>query len=142
MCRTNITEEHRAYSSSRGELASAFLLPRDPTEGLDAHVAALAETNGTYAGFNVLFLAPRDVDGPVAYDAAFVTNHGGGGRVAHRALSAAERACGGLSNGIDGAGAENWPKIRQGSQLFVDALQAAAGAPEDELVERLFGTLT
>ncbi|KIP01361.1 hypothetical protein PHLGIDRAFT_123416, partial [Phlebiopsis gigantea 11061_1 CR5-6] len=36
----------------------------------------------------------------------------------------------------------SWPKVRRGAQLFVDALQAAAGAPEDELVERLFGMLT
>jgi hypothetical protein len=77
-----------------------------------------------------------------AYDAAYVTNHGGGGKVTSRLLSDAERQCGGLSNGIDGAGAESWPKVRRGSELFVDVLQSITpDTPAADLAERLFTLL-
>ena len=151
--RTNITEEHAQYASTRGELASSFLLPRDPAQGLDAHVRALVAQNVPYAGFNLLLLAPR---GPppsasaggaprtaLAYDGAFVTNHGGGGRVASRPLSDAERGCGALSNGVDGRGAAAWPKVQHGAASFSALLQAVTrDTPEADLVERLFGLLT
>lgn len=142
---TNITEEYATYASSRGELARDFLLPdRGPTERLAAHVAHVVRDGRAYAGFNLLLLAPRAGPPGLAYDAAYVTNHGGGGRVAARPLSDDERRCGGLSNGVDGAGADAWPKVRTGSALFLRVLQAAAApeTSEDALAERLFELLT
>lgn len=61
-----------------------------------------------------------------------------------RPLSCAEHRCGGLSNGVDGLGAESWPKVQHGSQLFLDVLQEsmAPEVTETDLVERLFKLLT
>lgn len=99
-------------------------------------------TNTPYAGFNVLLLEPvRNAGVPVAYDAAYVTNHGGGGKVTARPLTTAERRAGGLSNGVDGHGAEQWPKVQHGLGLF-SAVLADAPDTEDALVARLFELLT
>ncbi|KAF5317802.1 hypothetical protein D9619_012674 [Psilocybe cf. subviscida] len=133
---------------------------------------------GEYAGFNLLLLAPRVESGPqshtpsengdgekarVVYDARFVTNHGGGGPLASRPLSSAERECGGISNGVDHSqqnkqvgkeeeevtndAADEWPKVRRARGDFAKLLQVQADNPEDlelsedDLVERLFGIL-
>lgn len=67
----------------------------------------------------------------------------GGGRVTARGLSEAERRCGGLSNGIDSAGADEWPKVKKGKQALHALLETAAdGMSETQLVERLFELLT
>ncbi|GJE91591.1 NRDE family protein [Phanerochaete sordida] len=141
---TNITEEHRPYASTRGALASAFLLPDRPGEPMQDHLAHLLQENRAYAGFNLLLLDPRaDAAQGLAYDAAYVTNHGGGGPIAARPLSDDERRCGGLSNGVDGHGAEAWPKVRLGAAMFRDELRGVTSAtPEDDLVARLFHLLT
>ena len=144
---TNITEAPGKYTSTRGELASSFLLPRRPTARLRDEVDRLVSENGTFAGFNLLLLAPRleHTEGAdrVHFDSAFVTNSGGGGRITARILSEAERRCGGLSNGIDSAGANEWSKVEKGKQALQDVLETAAeGMSESELAERLFELLT
>lgn len=144
---TNITEPPGKYTSSRGDLASSFLLPRTPAASLRDEVDRLLSENGTFAGFNLLLLAPRPEhteDGcRVQFDSALVTNSGGGGRVTARGLSEAERRCGGLSNGIDSAGADEWPKVKKGKQALQALLETAAdGMSETQLVERLFELLT
>jgi hypothetical protein len=89
-----------------------------------------------YAGFNLLLLSPRweetaETPAPaprlltsasLRFEACLVTNHGQGGDIAKRSLTASERACGGVSNGIDGRGAESWPKIRQGLRAMQELL--------------------
>ena len=103
-----------------------------------------------FAGFNLLLLAPtQDPKGSIKYDSLFVTNHGGGGTFTSRPLSSKEHSCGGISNGIDGAGADLWPKIQHATEDF-DAV-ARQTLPSDankhpqtepELVEQLFQLLT
>ena len=70
---TNITEEARAYASTRGALTSAFLLPARPGEGLHAHVARVLAEGTVYAGFNLLLLAPRPraEPGALTYEFAY-----------------------------------------------------------------------
>jgi len=139
---TNITEPAGAtYASSRGTLAASFLADPNGDSGLARAVAALtsqdpdatttrtrttaaaASTTTSYAGFNLLLLEPSvppgttttgDAGTELTYDARLLTNGGGGGRVRARTLSDAERASGGISNGVDGEGGDAWPKVVQG----------------------------
>lgn len=83
----------------------------------------------------------------LAYDAILVTNHGAGGRLEARRLTTAERACGCMSNGIDGQGGNEWPKVKRASKDFGEALQALSAdgsleQTERELINHLFRILT
>ncbi|KAI0695299.1 NRDE protein-domain-containing protein [Cytidiella melzeri] len=155
---TNITEDVQPPSNSttRGELTSSFLLSDVQSHNLQSYLDTVTARNNKYAGFNLLLLAPS-VSSPAAqtwaYNASYLTNHGGGGALASRPLTDAERRCGALSNGVDGLGAESWPKVQQGSRLFLDILQTTSSSSssrdaqdrsraESDLVERLFNLLT
>lgn len=162
--RTNITEPGASYSSSRGALLTAFLA--DPRGDLDLAGAttALTAEHIAYAGFNLLLLEPlppllpttgpastttTDVATTLAYDARLLTNGGGGGPIRARTLSADERACGGISNGIDGEGGDAWPKVVQGRAALRSILDegSAGEGPEiadvdSHLAERLMDLLT
>ena len=150
MGRTNITEPFAKYGTTRGELVSSFLHPESEDETMREHVAAMVEANKSYAGFNLLFLAPsydhaesEGASPKLTFDAAYVTNFGGGQSLVSRELTDAESRCGGLSNGVDGHGADQWPKVRHGTRLFENVLQAITPETTDmDLVERLFGLLT
>lgn len=144
---TNITEEAGQYNSTRGELVSSFLLPDPPNLTFQQHTDHLISKNISYAGFNELLLSPTftaDSEGVtrVCYDAAFVTNSGGGGRISVRRVTGAERQCGGISNGVDGHGADSWPKVKQGTKLLSDVLKLIGPQTSDaELSEHLFSIL-
>lgn len=147
--RTNITEPLGKYSSSRGQLVSSFLLPKTSAGILQDHLNGLAAGSVSYAGFNLLLLSSTasvdDESGEArfAFDAAYVTNSGGGGKNTFRSLTTAERRCGGLSNGIDGRGAEDWPKVKHGIQSFGDVLKSVdQDMTENTLIEQLFELLT
>ncbi|KAJ7490547.1 NRDE protein-domain-containing protein [Mycena latifolia] len=161
---TNITEPAQTIPSSRGDLVSAFLLA-DAQTSLDA----LYPPAGQYAGFNLLVLAaerePRTPGADAASrvhfpNATLLTNGGARGPIRTRVLSPAERENGGLSNGVDGAGADAWPKVVQGRALFAEAVasvpalgpscspdpdsgdqDAAAEAQDTLLAARLFALL-
>ncbi|EEB95015.1 hypothetical protein MPER_06081, partial [Moniliophthora perniciosa FA553] len=125
---TNITEPPSAFSSTRGSLASSFL-QFDSEEPLDEQVKKLFPRDAKFAGFNLLLFAPqgqppladdRDASSTsdlseLKFEACLVTNGGAGGPITSRSLTSQERACGGqacggLSNGIDGKGRNEWPK--------------------------------
>ncbi|KAG6329420.1 hypothetical protein ID866_9669 [Astraeus odoratus] len=59
----------------------------------------------------------------LSYDAYFVTNHGAGGQVTCRPLTNSERRYGALSNGIEGRGGDEWPKVKKGLDLFKEVMQ-------------------
>lgn len=149
--RTNITEETRPYASTRGELTSSFLLLDHQKRDLQNYIRDVLDRNSSYAGFNLMLFSPAVTSpkgaagGPAwSYTATLVTNHGGGGTITSRMLSATECRCAGLSNGVDGLGGEPWPKVQHGSRLFLDVLQQSR-TPENteaDLVERLFNLLT
>jgi len=72
----------------------------------------------------------------------FVTNRGSGGTLSTRPLSADERRCGGMSNGIDGAGATDWPKVKHAARDLDAILQSLNPETTDtELADRLFELL-
>ncbi|KAI9058562.1 DUF833-domain-containing protein [Trametes sanguinea] len=147
---TNITEPFRKYKSSRGELTSSFLLPKDPKATLKAEIDEfLLENRGrSYAGFNLLLLSPAPAppgsdSSTLSLDGAFATNSGGGGPITARMLTEEERQCGGISNGVDHHGANEWPKVKHGIQTLHEVLNSLPqDATEAEIVERLFALLT
>ncbi|TFY64912.1 hypothetical protein EVG20_g5788 [Dentipellis fragilis] len=177
---TNITEPYAHYDSSRGTLLSDFLLaPRG--ESLDEYVAELESQETVYAGFNLLLLSPttttntKCVEHPaskaatlasdpassptepsskptLAYTGVLVTNSGGGRTpLTVRPLREDECNCGGLSNGVDGHGADAWPKVINGVYHVQEALErmdvghGKADVDEEEeekLVEELMNILS
>ncbi|KAI0041430.1 DUF833-domain-containing protein [Auriscalpium vulgare] len=143
---TNITEPAAAYASSRGALVSSVLLAPTGSMDLDTEVADLLAENAhtAYAGFNLLLLAPTvPAGGALSFDAQFVSNFGGGGRLAARPLTGPERACGGMSNGIDGQGADAWPKVVHGTTALNSILHAISpDATDEQLAAELFALLT
>ncbi|OJT09950.1 hypothetical protein TRAPUB_13587 [Trametes pubescens] len=147
---TNITEAPRKYASTRGDLTSSFLLPKDPKATLEAEIDEflLENRDRAYAGFNLLLLTPAPARGdsgrsPLVLDGALATNSGGGGLITARMLSKEERECGGISNGVDHHGASEWPKVKHGIQTLAAVLNSLPqDATEAEIVERLFALLT
>ncbi|KAJ7813097.1 NRDE protein-domain-containing protein [Mycena leptocephala] len=155
---TNITEPPQSLPSSRGALAPAFLLaePRTPLD-------TLYPPDASYAGFNLLVLEAEweASSSPPSQSAAataaaslrvhfphasLLSNGGAGGRIASRPLFPAERASGGLSNGlhVGGDGGDAWPKVVHGRALFAQAVKAHDEALRDAdaaLAGRLFALL-
>ncbi|KAH9851751.1 DUF833-domain-containing protein [Lenzites betulinus] len=147
---TNITEPARKYASSRGDLTSSFLHPLAPQPTLQAEIDEFLRENRAraYAGFNLLLLSPAAPD-PAArphrlsLDGALATNSGGGGPITARMLTADERACGGVSNGVDRHGASEWPKVQHGTRALRALLHSLPqDASEAEIVDGLFALLT
>ena len=150
MFRTNITEPSRKYNTSRGALVSSFLLSTS-SHPLEDEVGKIVPKDSNFAGFNLLLLAPVvQSDETIKYDSLYVTNHGGGGELESRLLAPIECSCGGMSNGVDGAGASSWPKVRQATDDFASLLQSLETPSKKEsdeeeesaLVEGIFRILS
>ncbi|KAH9980043.1 NRDE protein-domain-containing protein [Lactifluus volemus] len=158
---TNITEPGAVYDSSRGTLMASFLSdPRDDSNLLDSTTRALTDENTpSYAGFNLLLfepMKPQPQPQPqpqsslasnnklLTYDVRLITNDGGGGRIRSRSLTDSECACGGISNGVDGQGGEDWPKVVQGRAGLQSVLDGLSPETEEEshLAGRLIELLT
>uniref|UniRef100_A0A8H7XQL1 NRDE family protein n=1 Tax=Psilocybe cubensis TaxID=181762 RepID=A0A8H7XQL1_PSICU len=139
---TNITEPAKTYNTSRGYLVSSFLLS-DSSHPLQDEIGKIIPEDALFAGFNLLLLAPTlNENGTIRYDSLFVTNHGGGGTLTSRPLHPNELSSGAMSNGIDGEGAELWPKVRHATEDFNATLHTLApGQSESELTEHLFELL-
>lgn len=153
--RTNITEPGASYASSRGTLLAAFLADPRGASDLASATTALTAEDTSYAGFNLLLLEPHPRlpttgtdTATLAYDARLLTNGGGGGHIRARTLSDDERACGGISNGVDGQGGDVWPKVLQGRAALRTILdEGSADGPkiadaDSHLAERLMELLT
>lgn len=159
-CRTNITEPHGEYKSSRGQLVSSFLQLGAPHLEQFAHDLSIASSDNTnktalspspssatdFAGFNLLVLEPSTnggSTGPLSYNAALITNSGGGGVISSRLLTTEERRLGGLSNGIDNLDGPRWPKVQKGQEFLSQLLENKPDTDsEDKLTELLFKLLT
>jgi uncharacterized protein with NRDE domain len=145
--RTNITEPYANHTTSRGHLLRDFLLSQNGDENaLPLALESLEARNSEpYAGFNMLLLEPTISPefGSMNYIAAYVTNHGAGGVITSRPLAPAECRCGGLSNGIDGRGADSWPKVQVGIEGLHRTIFQKTGEKmgEGDLVEGLFELL-
>ena len=110
---------------------------------MEDELGTIISPDAVFAGFNLLLLAPRLGDeGLLFYDALFVTNHGGGGVITARRLSSPEMRCGCMSNGIDGQGADEWPKVKQATGEFAAAIESISPeATHTDIAERLFKVL-
>lgn len=139
---TNITEPIKSYESTRGYLISSFLLSKSD-HPLEDELGRIVSPNAVFAGFNLLLLSPTlRSDDTVAYDALFVTNHGGGGVLTSRPLTPEEQRCGCMSNGIDGKDAQDWPKVQHATRDFSAVLQSLSQEPTDaEIADRVFNVL-
>ncbi|KAF8816565.1 DUF833-domain-containing protein [Phlegmacium glaucopus] len=143
---TNITEPSKHYNTSRGDLVSSFLLSNSEYP-LEDQVCKLVPGDAKFAGFNLLLLTPttRQVNSggsTISYESLLVTNHGGGGPLTSRTLSSSERSCGALSNGIDGAGANLWPKVQHATESFPALVESRSPDPTDaQLIQDLFQLL-
>lgn len=139
--RTNITEPPQSLSSSRGSLASSFLLS-DSAHPLQDQIGKIIPRDAKFAGFNLLLLAPAAATSLLKLDASFVSNGGAGGSLTSRPLSFEERISGCFSNGVDGKGGSDWPKVKYATQAFASLLQ---NLPKDindiQLTEHLFDIL-
>ncbi|KIJ64585.1 hypothetical protein HYDPIDRAFT_111952 [Hydnomerulius pinastri MD-312] len=140
---TNITEPLTKFSSSRGHLVSSFLASQ-LSYPLEEDIRRLIPCDAKFAGFNLLLLAPSASNTPsLSFDATYVTNRGAGGPITYHSLTEAQRRCGGLSNGIDGKGADDWPKVQHGLHSLKGILDTLPpNTSEDQLTERLFELLT
>jgi uncharacterized protein with NRDE domain len=121
---------------------SSFLLSNS-SHPLEDEVGAIVPQDARFSGFNLLLLSPSPQSpSSVSFDALFVSNGGAGGIIAGRTLSEAERRCGGISNGVDGKGASEWPKVQIGRDHLNTLLDSAPrGLEEFQLAERLFEIL-
>ncbi|RDB14538.1 Transport and Golgi organization 2 [Hypsizygus marmoreus] len=140
---TNITESIKAYDFSRGYLVSSFLLS-DSSKPLEDELVNIVHPDAKFAGFNLLLFAPPSPrpDGLLHFDSLLVTNHGAGGILTARPLSAKEQFCGGVSNAIDGTNDE-WPKVHHARQAFETLLKTLPpGTSEAELTDSLFELLS
>jgi len=130
--------------SSRGRLVSDYLLA-PPSEPLQHYVDSILAHDDKYAGFNLLLFAPsRSSSGALSFNTAKVTNHGAGGIMTARDLTQDESAHGAMSNGIDGQGADQWPKVRHGKETLKTLLdnRSASNNSEETLLEDLFELLS
>lgn len=148
--RTNITEVHGEHNSSRGHLVSSFLQPGGP-DAAQYTGSLVTGAPADYAGFNLLLLSPlrgagaEHGNGSIAYDGSLITNSGGGGVITARPLNSDEKRLGGISNGVDGVDAQDWPKVKQGCANLGAVLSGdatAGGVPPEKLAEELFEVLT
>jgi uncharacterized protein with NRDE domain len=128
---------------SRGHLISSYLLA-DPTRSLSDELRTFGQMDAKFAGFNLLLLSPLLREShALSFDAALVTNHGAGGVIQSRSLSPGERLVGGMSNGVDGQGSQEWPKVQHGiSSLNEYLATVSSDTKEAELTDRLFELLT
>lgn len=123
-------------------MASSFLLS-DSSHPLKDEIGKIIPQDAKFAGFNLLLFAPAFTPNePFTYEALFVTNHGSGGTITSRPLSATEHSCGGMSNGIDGLGADQWPKVKHAT-CDLDAVlhSLTPESTEADLTDRLFKLL-
>lgn len=91
---------------------------------------------------------PTDsINGPqIRYNSLFVTNHGGGGPLSSRSLFASETYCGCMSNSIDSADTDRWPKVIRAAADFEARLRSFIPisdiqASEIAFTEQLFSVL-
>jgi uncharacterized protein with NRDE domain len=112
-----------------------------------------------FAGFNLLVFTPRLSDSAsesegsreLSYEVTKLSNRGGGNSIVSRTLTSEERKGGAMSNGIDGKGGDEWPKVRDATRSLREVLKkdierkedsSSGRKPDEELAEELFGILS
>ena len=156
--RTNITEPHERYELSRGYLVSSLLSPSSSGNSTEEEIQNLLDLESRFAGFNLLVFVPRvsksESEGSwrLSYEITKLSNNGGGNPIVSRTLTSGERRGGAMSNGIDGKGGDEWPKVQDATRSLREVLQDDVSDRTDdpsphrrsdgELAEELFGILS
>ncbi|KAG8987864.1 hypothetical protein FRB90_003098 [Tulasnella sp. 427] len=136
---TNITEPRAVYATTRGELASSWLLSEGSLDGFTFNLTSQHRWK-SYAGFNMLLLEPKwSTSNVLSYVGEYATNSGGGGPLTARSLLDEEVAfVGGITNGIESLNGRTWPKLVDGRKKFSEALaELEKDASAEQIVERL-----
>lgn len=160
--RTNITEPHGTYELSRGYLVSSLLLPSSSgtqNNSIQEEIRHLLGLKSGFAGFNLLVFVPRLSESnsepggsqELSYEVTKLSNNGGGNPIVSRSLTNEERKGGAMSNGIDGKGGDEWPKVKDATRILREVLKgdverkegSGSGRKSDEeFAEELFGILS
>jgi len=157
--RTNITEQQAKYELSRGYLVSSLLLPSPGNNNtVRDEIQHLLDLKSRFAGFNLLVFVPR-ISNPgsgsegsweLSYDVTKLSNNGGGNPIVSRTLTSEERKAGAMSNGIDGQGGDEWPKVVDATRSLGEVLKGdfereddsdSSRKSDEALAEELFGIL-
>lgn len=143
--RTNITEPRAVYATTRGELASNWLLSDDSLDAFSFNLTGQHHWK-SYAGFNLLLLEPKWASSRpkapsalLSYKGEYATNSGGGGIITARSLHEDEVTfVGGITNGIESLDGKEWPKLVEGTTKLREALaELDKDASAEQIVERL-----
>ena len=155
--RTNISEPLGTYELSRGYLVSSLLLPSLPENSVEKEIQNLLNLESRFAGFNLLVFVPRapepgsEGSWRLSYEVTKLSNNGGGNPMVSRTLTGEERKGGAMSNGIDGNGGDEWPKVQDITQSLREIIKDDLERTDDpslhrrsdeELAEELFGILS
>lgn len=71
----------------------------------------------------------------IRYSSLFVTNHGGGRPLSSRPLTDSEKYCGCMSNSIDGAYTDRWPKVIRAAADFEALLRSFTSISDTQMSE-------
>ena len=129
-----------------------MLLPSSQGSSIKQEIQSLLDLESRFAGFNLLVFTPHISESEgLSYEATKLSNNGGGNPIVSRPLTNEERKGGAMSNGIDGEGGDEWPKVRDATQSLGEVLKDDFGRTDnpnprrrsdEELVEELFGILS
>ena len=132
-----------------------MLLPSSPGNSIKQEIQSLLDLESRFAGFNLLVFTPHisESEGSwrLSYEATKLSNNGGGNPIVSRSLTNEEQKGGAMSNGIDGEGGDEWPKVRDATRSLGEVLKDDFGRTDnpnprrrsdEELVEELFGILS
>ena len=132
-----------------------MLLPSSQGSSIKQEILSLLDLESRFAGFNLLVFTPHASESEgswrLSYEATKLSNNGGGNPIVSRSLTNEERKGGAMSNGIDGEGGDEWPKVRDATQSLGEVLKddfERTGDPnprrrsDEELTEELFGILS
>ena len=127
-----------------------MLLPSG--NSVQGEIQTLLDLESRFAGFNLLVFVPHvSGSGSLSYEVTKLSNDGGGNPIISRPLTGEERKGGAMSNGIDGKGGEEWPKVRDATRGLREVLKDdfektdnsnSRRRSDEELAEELFGVLT
>ena len=142
-----------------------MLLPSPSSSGdpIGGEIKKLLDLEQRFAGFNLLAFVPHiskseprsesESEGSwrLSYEVTKLSNGGGGNPIVSRSLTNEERKYGVMSNGVDGEGGDEWPKVQDATrslrELFKDDFERADDPSsrrksDEELAEELFGILS
>ena len=132
-----------------------MLLPSSSESSIEGEIQTLLDLESRFAGFNLLVFVPHvsEFEGSpkLSYEVTKLSNNGGGNPIVSRPLTSEERKGGAMSNGIDGKGGDEWPKVQDATRSLREVLKddfertdgpSSSRKSDEELAEELFRILS